>query len=164
MKSKSYLLLLLFILPSFLAAGKKKKLSIEVSSKNFKVTGNDTAFIRCRANKSLLEKNENVLLFHFFAQNDVRDLPMELGDKTVDYIILKKGNDRDIMFTERMAKIFFTTPSDKYYWKWRGRAKAPVSPIVDVAGEKVKKLKCWFILQSGKKSFSSDTVTINIIQ
>ncbi|MBS1772070.1 MAG: hypothetical protein JST82_04375 [Bacteroidetes bacterium] len=96
---------------------------------------------------------------YFYAQNDLKKIPMQL---LLNKKPMKLGGP-GTMLSIKGKDIFFTAdPGNGYSWIWNGRAKAPLSPITDVNGQKVKNVKCWLILRSGDKKYYSDTVTIAI--
>lgn len=130
--------------PDFVAAGKSPK-----------------GIIQCTVEDGIMTKREKHALFVLFAQNNLRNVPMRLtrDDKTIK----AKLTFNNIIFGEAYETIFFTKRSGMgYNWKWHARGRAPVSPIVPVAGQKVESVKTWGVLHLNGQQYISDTITIQI--
>ena len=141
---------------------------IRSTSEVFAPRKGDVPVISCIIDGSLVKKGKTkVEGFMFFALNDQRLIPMNLTKnyKAIPAILRAAKANSYIIFTAPASQLFFTDASkSQYKWAWRGRAKAPVSPIADVAGEKVKTVRCWFTVQIDKRTYTSDTLSLAIQQ
>gem|GEM_PF-6848919 len=121
--------------------------------------------ITCAVTSGTFSKRPKDVKLYFYTRNDVRDIPMELIRKGKPLcpkrIKPRRNNNDNIVFMVMTDDIFFTDSSPKgYSWKWKGRARAPISPVVAVNGEKVNRLDCWFVLKANNKIYTSDTTSI----
>lgn len=144
------------------------KLAITYSAVDFSMKkGAQNGIISCNVKEGLLRKNDTGVKLFFYTRNDVRDIPMELMLKRKPLppkrLKAAKNSSDNIVFRTHADYIFFTEdPKNGYSWKWRGRGRPPISPIVPVAGQEVKQLQCWFVLQVNKQQYISDTISIQV--
>ena len=155
------------ITPAF--AQKKKPVEIRVDAAIFKFHAQKPATLECVASGRVLKGKLNESRIAFFAQNDLRQIPMELyrndGNPEMLRVCVKKKAKQYVIFTASLEELFTLNPAQTpYRWKWKGAAKPPASPVTDVAGEKVRSVKCWYVLQTGKQFYTSDTSFIQIQQ
>lgn len=161
-----FVLLLSLVLPAVhLRAQQKGKLKIAYSAKSYDKTKKPAnGVIACTLPAGLSIKTDTGANISFFARNDVRTIPMELVYKKNTLPLKKSKSKKDnIVFTVQADEIFFIDPGkNNYSWKWRGRARPPVSPVAPVAGQEVKKVDCWAVLRVNKQTYISDTISIQI--
>ncbi len=122
---------------------------------------NPVANLVCVAKDGVVKKNERNAIFTLYAQNNLSRIPMRLvkNGKPIKATSVMKN----IVFGVPIDEIFYKTPTDNgYTWKWKGRARAPLSPVMPVAGQKVTQVKCWAVLQVNKQAYLSDTITIQV--
>jgi hypothetical protein len=124
---------------------------------------NTAADIRCYLNKAAVGKHKPVV--QVFAQNNLRNIPMKLQyNKTelpVRMLALARNSQHHLAFRAGMNEVLYQAQgSSPYSWSWRGRAKAPASPIA--GNEKVKTIKWWATVTIGTKTYTSDTLTTTI--
>lgn len=167
---KMYKYLLIIVIIAFgsqAGAQAKKQVVINVTSEIFRFHAQKPVTISCCVEGHILKNKGQGMQIAFFAQNNLRQIPMELyrNDSTLNImpVAVTRKNKFYPVFTASLEDLFTLNPAQTpYRWKWAGRAKAPVSPIADVAGEKVKNVKCWAIIRVGQQNYSSDTTTIQI--
>lgn len=142
----------------------KKKISIGYSAKEYSVAKTTpNGVINCVLPPAMLKANDTNYRLYFYAQNDLRKIPMELVYKKGKLPLNTVAVESQVIYSVSADEIFFKEPkAGNYQWKWRGRARVPASPITPVTGKEVKKVACWFVLVSNKKSYVSDTLTIAI--
>lgn len=152
-------------------AQSKKQVVIQVSpSAVFKFHAQKPAVLSCSASGRVLKCKGGDVQVAFYAQNDLRQVPMQLYKEddslqNVQSLRKAKKNKYYPVFSASLEQLFTLNPAQTpYRWKWGGRAKAPVSPVADVAGGKVKEIKCWAIVRAGNKTYTSDTTTIQVQQ
>jgi hypothetical protein len=122
---------------------------------------NPAANMVCVAKDGVIKKNERNATFTLYAQNNVSRIPMRLvkNGKPIKPVSVIKN----IVFGVPIDHIFYKAPTDNgYAWRWKGRARAPLSPVMPVAGQKVDSVKCWAVLQVNKQTYLSDTITIQV--
>lgn len=158
---------IIFALP--VKAQQKKQVTISVTTGVFKFHAQKPAVLSCNVQGNLLKGKAQDIQIALFAQNNLRQIPMELyrGDSTLNImpVLIARKNKYYPVFTASLEDIFGLNPAQTpYRWKWAGRAKTPVSPVADVAGEKVKTVKCWVVLHIGTHNYSSDTTIIQVQQ
>lgn len=137
-----------------------KPIKIEVPAT---YTANVAGDIRCYLNKAAVGKNKPIV--QVFAQNNLRNIPMKLQynrtELPVRMLALARNAPHHLAFRASMKEVLYQTQGKSpYSWSWRGRAKAPASPIV--ASEKVKTIKWWATVTIGTKTYTSDTLTTTI--
>lgn len=149
------------------SAQEKGKLNIRYSSSEFKASPKAAnGVINCTVNDRMFKTGADVKLF-FYAINDRTNNPMELvcNGKPLapKFIAPRKKTDELMVFTVHANDIFFPNKSTNgYSWKWRARARVPDAPIKGVRGEQAKMVKCWYLLQQGKNTYISDTLSIQV--
>jgi len=141
-------------------AQEAKPIKIEVPAT---YSANAAGDIRCLLNKATVGKNKPVI--QVFAQNNLRSIPMKLQhNKTelpVRMLALARNTPYQLAFRAGMNEVLYQAQgSSPYSWLWRGRAKAPASPIA--GSEKVKTIKWWATVTIGTKTYTSDTLTTTI--
>lgn len=146
----------------------KGKLNISYSSDDF-ITSPKSAngVINCKVNDKLFKKGGAEVKLFFYAINDRTNNPMELVYKgkplVPKFLAPRKPRGELMVFTVHANDIFFPDKTTNgYSWKWRARARVPDSPIMGTRGEKVKTVKCWYVLRQGKQTFISDTLSIKV--
>jgi hypothetical protein len=121
--------------------------------------------INCFVQWSLIKNGKNMKIF-FYAQNDVRNIPMQLVYKGKNVPIKVKPSDEKYfytVFTPALKDIFFKDKSlAGYTWKWQGTAKAPASPLAEVNGQKPRTIKYWFTVKVEGAQFSTEPNYIDI--
>lgn len=121
--------------------------------------------IHCIVQWSLIKNGKNMKIL-FFAQNDIRNIPMQLTLRGKDIPLkVEKTDDKYYytVFKPALKDIFFTGASPKgYTWKWQGAAKAPASPVAELNGQKPKTIKYWFTIKVDGASFSTEPSYIDI--
>ncbi|MBN8669552.1 MAG: hypothetical protein J0L80_02625 [Chitinophagales bacterium] len=147
---------------SAFAQKENKAIKIEVPA-TFKV--NTAEDIRCYLYKPALGKNKPVI--QIFAQNNQRGMPMMLlRNKTelpVRLLALARNTPYHLAFRAATNEVLYQKQgSSPYSWSWRGRAKAPASPIVAIPGERIESIKWWATVKVGNKTYTSDTLTTTI--
>lgn len=121
--------------------------------------------LRCYVYKPALGKNKPVI--QIFAQNNQRGMPMKLlRNKTelpVRLLALARNTPYHLAFRAATNEVLYQKQgSSPYSWSWRGRAKAPASPIVAIPGERIENIKWWATVTIGTKTYTSDTLTTTI--
>lgn len=139
-------------------AGKPIKIEVPAT-----YTANAAGDIRCYLNKAAVGKSKPVV--QVFAQNNLRNIPMKLQynktELSVRMLALARNSQHHLAFRAGMKEVLYQTQgSSPYSWSWRGRAKAPASPIA--GNEKVKTIKWWATVTIGTKTYTSDTLTTTI--
>ncbi|OSZ78445.1 hypothetical protein CAP35_09390 [Chitinophagaceae bacterium IBVUCB1] len=123
-------------------------------------TAND-GFIACYVYKPSVKGTVSVSIF---AQNDQRAIPMQLRYKKGALPVKLRLPAANTPYYQAvkipLSKILITKPSAEYSWMWRGKAKAPASPIV--AMDKVNSIKWWAVVTIGKTTYTTDTLTTTI--
>lgn len=137
-----------------------KPIKIELPATYTPTKGGD---IRCYLNKAAVGKSKPVV--QVFAQNNLRNIPMKLQyNKTelpVRMLALARNSSYHLAFRAGMKEVLYQAQgSSPYSWSWRGRAKAPASPIA--GNKKVKTIKWWATVTIGTKTYTSDTLTTTI--
>ncbi|MCB0696384.1 MAG: hypothetical protein KDC07_03410 [Chitinophagaceae bacterium] len=157
-----------FVLLSFVPLSAQQKLAITYSGNSYILSGSgENGKINCIINSGTFTKRPKDVKLYFYTQNDVRNIPMELVKNSKPLCpkkIRPRRNSNDIIVFSTLADdIFFTTASNKgYSWRWKGRARPPLSPVVPVNGQAVHKVECWFVLMADKQVYSSDTISITV--
>jgi hypothetical protein len=162
---KKLIILVLILCPALINAREREhsRLRIKLSAPVYQAAGKKNNIVSCYADMRLLKGKLSG--FGFYAMNDIRNVPMELtaDGKPLPFTSAANKGGEAMLFTAQLKDIFLLHAADSHYrWKWHARAKAPVSPVADVAGQKVKQVKCWFTLQVNQQHYSSDTVSISI--
>ncbi len=144
------------------AQNANKPIKIEVPSV---YNANTIEDIRCYLLKPALGKRRPVI--QLFAQNNQRGMPMKLlRNKTelpVRMLALARNSPYHLAFRVGVNEVLYQEKgSSPYTWSWRGRAKAPASPIVALPGERVESIKWWATVKIGSKTYTSDTLTTTI--
>ncbi len=115
-------------------------------------------FITCHVYKPAV-KSEVVV--NIYAQNDQRAIPMQLRYKKSALPVKLRLPAANTPYYQAvkipLSKVLITKPSADYNWVWRGKAKAPASPIV--AKEKVNSIRWWAVVTIGKSTYTTDTLT-----
>lgn len=163
---KKITFLLLVLYPAVMYAQDRRPggLSIKAPA-TYRAAGKDKDSISCFATRQMVQGNRgSVVRFTLHAMNDVRNVPMELTlEEKLLPLKASPKEARHCIFTGALADIFsLNAANSRYRWKWHARARVPVSPVADVAGQKVKTVHCWFTMQANKQIYSSDTVSISI--
>lgn len=123
--------------------------------------------VRCYIYKPAVSKGVKPVV-RIYAQNNQRGIPMLLqykyGTLPVRLLTIAKNTQYLLAFHVGIDDILYTLQgTSPYNWKWNGRAKAPLSPLVAIPGEKVKSIRWWAVVTSGNNTYTSDTLT-SIIQ
>lgn len=145
---------------STMAQEANKPIKIEVPATYTTTKGGD---MRCFLNKAAIGKNKPVV--QVFAQNNLRNIPMKLQyNKTelpVRMLALARNSQHHLAFRVGLNEVLYQAQgSSPYSWSWRGRAKAPASPLA--GNEKPKTIKWWATVTLGTKTYISDTLTTTI--
>ena len=155
------------VCPHTLAQG-SQHLAISYSATAFNTEDNCTnGKITCVVKPGAINKHQGKVGFYLYARNDVRDIPMELL-KNMEPVCPKRIKTRkrgnpNIVFLAMANDLFYTGTNTKgFSWKWKGRARAPLSPLVTSSGEKVSRIDCWFVLHTDNKTYTSDTISIRV--
>lgn len=118
-------------------------------------------FVICHVYKPAVK---STVVVSIYAQNDQRAIPMQLRYKKGMLPVKLRLPAANTTYYQAvkipLSKILITKPSADYSWMWRGKAKAPVSPIV--AKEKVSSIRWWAIVTIGKTTYTTDTLTTTI--
>ncbi len=164
---KLFLLPFIVIIPLLGSAQSKPALKITYTGKTYnKASGTANGIIKCHRPDSLTQRNTPNSVLRLYVMNDARNIPMELmyrsAPLTPRALSTRKPTGDVIMFIAKANDIFRPDSANGYSWKWKGRAKCPKSPTDDYNGTPVKKLKCWYVLQAREKTYTSDTLTIEV--
>lgn len=119
--------------------------------------------VRCYLNKSTVGKSKPVV--RLFAQNNLRNIPMKLQHNRTEIpvrmLALARNSPYHLAFRVGVNEVLYQAQgSSPYSWSWRGRAKAPASPLA--GNEKPKSIKWWATVTIGAKIYTSDTLTTTI--
>lgn len=126
-------------------------------------TANAAGDIRCYLNKAAVGNKKPVV--QVFAQNNLRSIPMKLQYKKTELpvrlLALARNSSYYLAFRAGVNEVLYQAQGNSpYSWSWRGRPKAPASPIA--GSEKVKTIKWWATVTIGTKTYTSDTLTTTI--
>jgi hypothetical protein len=144
------------------------KLIVSYSASEFSLTNQPSnGRITCTVKDGVIKKSDTGVRLYFYAKSDLRNTPMQLLYKRKPVPAKKlhpaRNNNDNIVFTAPANDIFFIEDNKtNYSWKWKGRAKAPLSPAVGLNSQSVEKIDCWFILQVNKHAYTSDTLSLQV--
>jgi hypothetical protein len=154
-----------------LSSGKKAELAyIETSTSvinEAETHGGKDVLLRCIIAPELVNKlGGRAVDFHFYAKNDIRDIVFELTDESYQPFKTRAEpvtGRRHMVFDASWDMLFYRNLNGSpYRWQWTGKAEAPLSPLVDIGDQKVKKIQCWFTVNLNGKTYTSKKISYHI--
>lgn len=165
----SWLLALVCLLVTGIAAQKDNGLYLNLSSNSIQGKGNanlSNEMMICLADKKLtgIRKGAPVELM-VYAKNNRAPHIFELTEGNFQPLKLtmrenKKGS-QVLLFAASYDDLFGVAP--RYRWTWQARAEPPASPLAAVQGKKVTSLQLWYTLTIDGKTYTSSRRTLKVL-